>query len=170
MSTNTVLKRYAMGSTLDINTQSETPQYKLGEVVTIFSDTENAVRKYMYVRAHEALTAYSAYTITFSSTAGREVTTAKPATSSILILPCIAPISTTSGYYCWVQIQGLCKALAESGSETIGHTAKLVNNKYTVTTNSNSTITGLTIGMFVATGSTSGASFYLEGNNNRVTI
>lgn len=170
MSTNTVLKRFALGSTLDITTQSETPQYALGEVVTIYTDSGKAVKKFMYVRSHEALTAYSAYMIKFSSTAGREVSTAKPATSSVLVIPCIAPISTTSGYYCWVQIQGLCTVLAESGSETVGHTAKLVNNKYTVTTNGNATITGLTVGMFVATGSTTGASFYLEGNNNRVTI
>jgi hypothetical protein len=170
MSTVNVLKRWALGSTLDLTTQSETPQYKLGEVVAVNNDSQKCTNKYMYVRSHEALVAGRAYMISYSSTAGTEVVTAKAATSSVLIIPCVAVCATTPTYYCWVQIEGLTTVLCESGSETIGHVGKLVNNKYTVTTGGNTTWAATTIGYFVATGATAGSSFYLIGQNNRVSI
>jgi hypothetical protein len=170
MSTNTILKRWALGNELDLTTPTSTQQYQLGEVITTWDDSQKCQKKFMYVKSHEAFVLGRAYTITYSSTAGAEVTTVKAATSSVLIIPCVAVCSCTSGYYCFVQIEGIVKALSESGSETVGHVGKLVNNKYTITTGGNTTWAATTIGMFVATGSTTGANFLLFGQNNRVSI
>ena len=171
MSSTTLNQRYAIGSTQDILTQSATPLYKLGTQITLYSEDGKAVTKWIYCKSHGTLVQYGAYIVNQSGTAGSEVITSTPATSDdIYVLPCVSPIDVTSGYYAWMQIQGLC-TYNETGSTTATHAVKLANSVATGTTEAGTTRSVNTIGFNKSGGSgATTATIVLIGMGNRVTI
>ena len=113
----TINLRTALGNHSDLTTPTSTQEYKLGTVVEWEDTASKAVKKYIYVKSHGALTAYVPYIITNSSTAGSEVITAAPIN---LAAPgqkvCVPQVAFTSGYYGFVQTEG--DATVAIGTET----------------------------------------------------
>ena len=150
--------KWTMGNIGDLTTPTSTQQYVLGDVLT-FSDSDyTAVKKYMYVKSHTALTAYQPYAIAYGSTAGAEVVTAAPLTIAAPgAYVCVPQVAFTSGYYGWVLIQGDGKALMTSETYIVGDMLQLVTTGTTLVvdgTSGNSPISANTCAVCKEAGST----------------
>lgn len=112
------IQNYNSISDTNIATPTSDQRYPLGLKLT-FLDSANAdaVKKFMYVKSHAALTQYQPYVVKFSSTSASQVITAAPSTLAAPGLLLVVPqVAFTSGYYGWVQIEG--DATAKIGAET----------------------------------------------------
>ena len=120
---------------VDLVTPSSTQQYPLGMVVEVVekanssSETASyAVKKYMYVKAHAALTQYQPYVVANSSTAGSEVITAAPSTLAAPGQKVVIPqVAFTSGYYGFVLFEGDGSVLMTAETYAIGDFLQILN-------------------------------------------
>lgn len=112
---------------LTVPTSTQGP-YQLGKEISIFDTASKAVKKYKYMKAHGALTAYVPYVVSASSTAGSEVITAAPATlgapGSLVVVP---QIDVTSGYYFFGLIEGDGKVIMTAETYAVGDTLQVLN-------------------------------------------
>lgn len=124
----TLLNRMALGNKSDLTTPTSTQQYTLGYVYEELDTDKYAVRKYMYVKSHGALTAYQPYIVSLSATAGSEVITAAPATLAAPgSLICVPQVAFTSGYYGFVLIQGDGSVLMTAETYAVGDMLQILN-------------------------------------------
>ena len=148
-------------------TSTQNASYVLGQEVIVRdgSGSSKAVKRYKYIKATGALTVNNCYLITYSNTAGAEITTATPATSSVLRQYGIAPIAFTSGYYGFLQIEGDC-TVASTTDTVAGNTGKPANGVTTVSDEGAATISASTILVYKAsrTGAGSAAAFLIGRN------
>ena len=115
-------------SELDLTTPTEAQKYALGKVITVIDSAKKAVKKFMYVKSHGALTQYQPYMISFSSTAASEVITAAPATLAAPgALIGVPQVAFTSGYYGFIQIQGDCTVLMTAETYAVGDHLQILN-------------------------------------------
>ena len=112
MGAQTVRTAMALGAEHDLINPTEARLYPLGYVVQVEDSSLSMCSKYIYVKAHAALTAYVPYMLSSSSTSGAEVTTAAPksgglsAPGAIIVIPQVA---FSSGYYGFVLFEGYGK-------------------------------------------------------------
>lgn len=109
-------------------TSYRNPTYLMGHVYSMM-DTANpsVVKRFMYVKAHAALTQYQPYVITPSNTSDAEFVTAAPATLASYVTVCIPQVAFTSGYYGFVQISGQCIAKLANETHVAGDNLELLN-------------------------------------------
>lgn len=162
-------------SEVDLVTPTSTAKYPLGFQITvgekanISSETAStASKRFVYVKASAALTAKNVYLIQPSGTAGGEVGTATPATSSVAMGCGVANVAFTSGYFGFLQIEGDTQ-ITSAGATTAGNTGKLANGVTTVTDEAGTAVTAKTIGYIKNTlGAAGTANVYLI--NQKVTV
>jgi hypothetical protein len=130
--------RLALGNEADLITPTSTQQYPLGSVVTILDSDKTMVKKYLYVCAGAALSAYLPYTIDWTGTAGDEVTTKTPIALVGVIIG-VPQVAFTSGYFGFVQTMGDCLV---SGNLTSGNCLRVKANAATVLTDQSTTTVG----------------------------
>lgn len=116
---NTVQERHAIVEDF-ITETSSVAKYNIGEQVTIAN--EGAITTYQYVKAAAALNAYEP--IVLVNDAGG-ITTAAPATSSVIKLVAIPQTAIASAYFGWVAVKGACKA--KTGIQAKGDTLEVIN-------------------------------------------
>lgn len=126
-----IVKYYGLARLSDLTTAT-TGQgaYKLGDEVLVVDTTKSAVAKYKYINAATtALVAYSSYVIEQRGTAGAEVVTAAPATTTTASVEvCTPQIAISSGSYGFVLVQGHGKAtIPTSTGVNAGFQLKLTN-------------------------------------------
>ena len=110
-----------LGAEHDLTVPTATRQYPLGYEVLIEDPTKTMTTKYVYVKAHDTLTAYVPYQLVASATAGAEVTTqagvAVGAPGGICVIPQVA---FTASYYGFVAIEGYAVAAISDSAWTAG--------------------------------------------------
>lgn len=112
----------------DLITPTSTQLYPLGYIQTVQDPDKKAVKKYMYVKSHNTLTAYVPYAITYSSTSGSEVITAAPSTLTAPgQLLCVPQVAFTSGYYGFVLIEGDGSVLMTAETYAVGDFLQVIN-------------------------------------------
>ncbi len=91
-----------------LTTPSSTQQFPLGNIVEVVDSAQpNSIKRFMYVKSHTTLVAFTPYAIVAQGTSGSEWLTAAPAIlSSAVQLIGIPQVGFTSGYYGFVQIAG----------------------------------------------------------------
>lgn len=161
---------------VDLVTPTSTQKYPLGKKVRIreaansASETAStATKEYIYVKASAALTAKGAYVITPSGTAGAELGTGTPATSSVAVRAGIAPVAFTSGYFGFLQIEGDA-SIVSYGAVTAGDTLKLINTSIRLADEAGTTPTAKTIGIAKANAATSALTISAYLVNQAVTV
>lgn len=118
----------ALGKIDDLTIPTATQEYPLGSVVVIEDEDSKALKKYIYVKSHTALTQYQPYIIGVSATAGAEVITSAPATLGAPgSLICIPQVAFTSGYYGFVQIEGTANCLMTAETYAVGDYLQILN-------------------------------------------
>lgn len=154
----------------DLTTPSSTKKYPLGLSVTVGdSGATDAVKTFMYVKSHGALTQYQPYVISYVNTSAGEVVTAAPATqTSPIVLVCVPQVAFTSGYYGFVQIQGQATAKVAAETYAAGDPGEVLNAGTTFVVNGTSgtpLVDNKTAMIYQATGSSAAAvAVYLIGN------
>lgn len=130
-----ILKQHVL-SEVDLATPTSTQKYPLGMIIDVTekpapNSTETAskaVKKYIYVKSHGALTVYQPYVLTESSTAGAEVQTAAPATLAAPGQKVVVPqVAFTSGYYGFVLLEGDGKVLMTAETYAVGDFLQILN-------------------------------------------
>lgn len=164
MTMKAIGNRLSLGSEDDLSNPSSTAKYPLGYIAEVEDSVTKTTKKYIYVYASAALTAYVPYFIAWSSTSGQEVIAAAMATSAAVYRTIGIPqVAFTSGYFGFVQIQGDCKANL-AGAATVGHVLVGLGNATTVlTTAGNATITTAAVAMNKTASTTAGCGIYLFG-------
>lgn len=118
-------QRVALGNIRDLTTPTEDAKYQLGSVVEV-EGAKGFVSKYIYVKAHDDLTAYQPYLVLNSGAAGSEwITGAAITLAGAVALVGVPQVAFKDGYYGFVQIEGRCTVANGSGSVTAGNTAEL---------------------------------------------
>lgn len=178
----TVYNYVSLANEADLTTPTSSQgQYRLGDVVRVDLSVPSStgvtrtgeVKKYMYVKANGALTAYQPYVIVPGTTSGSEWVAQSATTSTTVCnLACIPQVSFTSGYYGFVQIEGKCTAKIAATTHTIGDCLELISAATTLTptTTSGSTTFGadtVAICNSVSTGAES-ASVMLVGRQTSI--
>lgn len=161
--TTTLYNRLNLGNKNDLTTPTSTQEYPLGYIYEVSDSNTAAIKKYMYVKSHAALTAYVPYLISASGTAGSEVITAAPATlASAVNLIGIPQVDFTSGYYGFVQIEGKTTAALRDAA-TAGWTVEILNSGASLVGLASTELVG-TLGYVIATttAATNG-SVYITG-------
>lgn len=164
-----ILNKQALGNITDLTTPTATAQYPLGLVISLMDTATGYMKQFMYVKNRAAsLAAKATATIALSATAGAELVTAVPATSTVPLIAGVANVAVTSGYYFFIQIYG-DTTITSAGATTAGNTGKLANGAATITDEAGVTETAKTLGIIKNTLSGAGnASVFLI--NKRVTI
>lgn len=162
MATKPLTTRTALAKIEDLTYCTSDRRYPLGLVVEIEDSDFKAVKKFMYIKAHAALTAYVPYAIDFTATDANEVATKAPveiaANGALIGVPQYA---FTANYYGFVQIQGHTEA--NCGTTTATHALQVVANAPTVfTSEAGTTISVDTCALAVDTGGTP-STIYLLG-------
>jgi len=164
-----IIRTYAMANQSDITTISATQStiYKLGDRCIVYDNTTKVANEYMYVQSNGGCTKYGVYGIVYTGTAGSEVTTLLPASSSVYMLHGVAQVAITTAYYGWIQIKGNCTYLATSSTATAGYFGKAINGANTATDESATRGTNsILICKTTATGTSTAG--YLLGERNLV--
>jgi len=129
----------SLANARDLTTPSSTQAYKLGDVVRV-DDVDNgvlSVKKYMYVKAAVALTAYQPYVIVPGATSGAEWVAQSATTSTTVAnIICVPQVAFTINYYGFVQIEGKSTAKLAAATHTIGDGLELVSGGTTLGLNS----------------------------------
>jgi len=103
----------------DLTTPSATRKYALGLEVEVVDTDSDKIKKFVYVKAHGALTVNVPYVLRPSTVAGSELKTAAPITNATLAETVVVPqVAFTTGYYGFVQSEGQCE-VAMSGTHTV---------------------------------------------------
>lgn len=130
----TLFNQLAIEAT-DLTTPSSTinPTYALGYVYNfVDSDNPAAIKQFMYVKSHAALTQYQPYTVVGLNTAGSEVVTAAPVTLASGVTVCIPQVAFTSGYYGFVQVFGACTSKLANETHVAGDFLELLTTGTTL--------------------------------------
>ena len=120
---NTVQTRMAVAEEF-IEKVDAAAQYPVGAEVTVAGAIPTT---YKYVKAAADLTAYQPYVLVHNADG---VTTASPATSSVIKLVGIPQTAIASATFGWVAIEGLCKA--KTGIQAKGDTLEVINSGTTL--------------------------------------
>uniref|UniRef100_A0A6M3LJ72 Putative structural protein n=1 Tax=viral metagenome TaxID=1070528 RepID=A0A6M3LJ72_9ZZZZ len=156
-------QRIALGSEADLTVPTSDQLYPLGYIATIEDSATKTVKKFIYVKANGALTAYVPLMITWSSTTAAEVTTTAVATMNNYRMIGIPQQAFTSGYYGFLQIYG--DALSNCGATpTIGHTLKVTNGAATVLTDESGSAFGTSTVAIAKEAGTTAAAIFLIGS------
>lgn len=128
---NTVYNYVSLANARDLTTPTSTQgPYRLGDVVRI-DDVDNGVKcvkKFMYVKAANALTAYVPYVVVPGAVAGSEWVAQSPTTSTTVSnLVCVPQVAFTNAYYGFVQIEGKATAALAAATHTIGDHLELTS-------------------------------------------
>lgn len=145
----TLVKRFSLGNISELTVPSTTQAYPLGMRIQIEDDTERAIKEFVYVKAHDALTAYVPLILTYGSTSGSEVTTAataKLSTYQRIVVPQVA--FTSSSYYGFVQVKGDATITISSGNAVAGQVCQAYDA--TCVDEGAATLTTYSFGMFTA--------------------
>jgi hypothetical protein len=145
----TLVKRFSLGNISELTIPATTQAYPLGMRIQIEDDTKRAIKEFIYVKAHDALTAYVPLILTYGSTAAAEVVTAATAKSSVytrIVVPQVA--FTSSSYYGFVQVKGDATITISSGNAVAGQVCKAYDA--TCVDETAATITVYSFGMFTA--------------------
>ena len=118
---NTIKARHAIAEDF-IQETSSVAEYNIGEEVTIINDGDSMPTTYQYVKAATALTAYEPVVLVNDADG---ITTAAPATSSVIKLIAIPQTAIASAYFGWVAVKGACKA--KTGIQAKGDTLEVIN-------------------------------------------
>lgn len=102
-------------------------QYNIGAEVTVAKDGVSIPTTYKYVKAAANLTAYQPYVLVDNADG---VTTASPATSTVIKLIGIPQVNITTAYFGWVAVKGACKA--KTGIQAKGDTLEVINSGTTL--------------------------------------
>ena len=106
---------------------TSTAKYKLGTIVLTEDSSKTTRSKWMYVKAHAALTQYQPYIVAMSGFAGAEFVTAAPLT---LAAPgyyvCVPQVAFTTLYFGWVLIGGDGKGLATAETYAVGDMIQVI--------------------------------------------
>lgn len=164
--------RIALGNKNDLTTPSSTADYPLGSVVDV-TDQDGAVKRYMYVKAHTALTQYQPYVIVpDTTTVGGWITAAPVTLASTANVIGVPQVAFTSAYYGFVQIEGQATAKIGAVTHTIGDHLELLSGGTALVTDGTSGSTVLTKGSTAVSGSVStgaeSATVYLIGRQCEV--
>ena len=122
---NTVQNRAAITEEF-IERVSAAAEYAPGTEVTVANGLDIPTT-YKYVKAAANLTAYQPYVLVHNADG---VTTAAPATSTVVKLVGIPQAAMTSAMFGWVAIEGLCKA--KTGIQAKGDTLEVINGGSTL--------------------------------------
>lgn len=111
----------------ELATPTTTAKYPLGLVVEFVNTSDNVTEKYIYGKAHAALTQYAPYIVVANAVAGSEIVTAAPVTNTAEMVAVGVPqVAFTSSYYGFIKIQGNSTVVTSTGlvATTYG---KLIN-------------------------------------------
>lgn len=122
---NTVQTRMAIAEEF-IEKVSSAAEYAPGTEITVSNGVEIPTT-YKYVKAAADLTAYQPYVLVHNADG---VTTASPATSTVIKLIGIPQAAMASAMFGWVAIGGLCKA--KTGIQAKGDTLEVINSGTTL--------------------------------------
>lgn len=122
---NTVQNRMAVAEEF-IEKVDSAAQYAPGTEITVSNGVEIPTT-YKYVKAAADLTAYQPYVLVHNADG---VTTASPATSSVIKLIGIPQAAMATAMFGWVAIGGLCKA--KTGIQAKGDTLEVINSGTTL--------------------------------------
>lgn len=162
MGAKAVEERIALGSEGDLINPTSDQNYPLGWIATIEDSATKTVKKFIYVKASGALTAYVPLMVTWSSTTAAEVTTTAVATANNYRMIGVPQQAFTSGYYGFLQIYGdaHCNCAA---TPTIGRALKPTNAASTVLTDEGSATFGTSTVAIAKEAATSAADIFLIG-------
>jgi hypothetical protein len=125
--TNLIVK-YSLKNQIDLTLPRSTQLYKLGQVVNVEDSDTKVIAQYIYIKAHTTLTQYQPYVLAFGGTTGSEVITGDPVTISAPGVNVVIPqVAFTSGYYGFVLLSGVGKALMTAESYVVGDALQLLN-------------------------------------------
>jgi hypothetical protein len=113
---------------VDLTTPTSLQKYPLGMVLTLEDGSKKTVRKYVYIKAHAALTQYQPYVLDIAATEGAEVATGAPATLAAPGRKVVVPqVAFTSGYYGFVLLEGDGKVLMTAETYAVGDHLQVLN-------------------------------------------
>ena len=118
---NTVIDRMAIEDDFYKQTSS-VAQFNIGEEITVAPDGVSIPTTYKYVKAAGKLEANQPYVLVNNADG---VTTAAPATSSVIKLIGIPQVECATAYFGWVAIGGACQA--KTGIQAKGDTLEVIN-------------------------------------------
>lgn len=121
-----ILERHAIADDF-IERVSAAAEYNVGCEVTVAKDGISIPTTYKYIKAASALTAYQPYVLVNDADG---VTTAAPATSSVIKLIGIPQTAIATAMFGWVAIEGVCKA--KTGIQAKGDTLEVLNTGTTL--------------------------------------
>ena len=122
---NTVQERHAIAEEF-IEKVDSAAQYCPGAEVVVANGLEIPTT-YKYVKAAANLTAYQPYILVDNADG---VTTASPATSTVIKLVGIPQANISANLYGWVAVKGVCKA--KTGIQAKGDTLEVINSGTTL--------------------------------------
>jgi hypothetical protein len=108
MSTNLSL-RFGF-SEIDLSVPTSTSKYPVGTIIRL-NDSTGVENGYIYIKSHDALTAYVPYIVTHN---GTDLVTKAPVTGAATVV--IPQVAFTANYYGFAQFKG--NATAAIGAET----------------------------------------------------
>ena len=158
--------RTALGKIEDLTTPSATQLYPLGYECVLEDTDYKTIKKFVYVQAATALTAYVPYTIDFTSVSAAEVTTKTPvaiAANGAQIGVSSVTVPTTTPF-CFLQTMGDAKANC-AATPTLGDALEVSAAAPTVfTTEGSSTVSVNSFAIYKDTATTAAAKVWLIGN------
>jgi hypothetical protein len=123
---NTVQERHAINEEF-ITETSAVAKYNIGAEVTVAENGVSIPTTYKYIKAASALTAFQPYVLVDNADG---ITTAAPATSTVIKLIGIPQTAIATAYFGWVAIKGACKA--KTGIQAKGDTLEVINGGTTL--------------------------------------
>lgn len=159
---------------VDLETPTANAKYAVGTVIHTADERNGGAEKtFIYVKAHEALTAFQPYVLAIGAVEGAEKLTAAPATlsapGSIVVVPQVA---FTTSFYGFAQIKGDATVLLTAETYAIGDHLQILNtgSALVVDGTSSSTVESVnTSAISKATGTTAVAQpVYLKGEQSVV--
>lgn len=147
----------------DLSNPTSTKKYPEGFNV-LLNDSTGVENGFVYIKAHDTLTAYAPYMISHD---GTNLTSAAPATGAALIV--IPQTAFTASYYGFVQYKGNCTATIGAETYTTGDALEVLTTGTTVVvdgTTGDKVRTVNSIGVCKADGTAeANISIYLYGND-----
>ena len=121
-----IIERHAIDDNF-INETSADALYNIGAEVTVAPDGLSIPTTYKYIKAASALTAYQPCVLVDNADG---ITSAAPATSSVIKLIAIPQTDIATAYFGWVAIKGACKAKTDIQAK--GDTLEVINGGTTL--------------------------------------
>ena len=158
MATNALIMRNTVHIG-DLSVASITAKYKIGETVEMATSDKEQVKKYQYVKAGAALTAYIPYKIVDSKDG---VTVVAAATTAIGICRVSVPqFDVASGSYFWIQTAGPGAKAKTSSITAADKYIEIVNSASAGVDTSKSAVSSESFAITTATSSDNYPSIYI---------